>query len=247
MSQNPTETDSQAMHETCAPVLYKDCVTDQFASFAANLKTNADIDRSTRIHIHHQRHCIEAGYVNIFALGWGVLITKTSPDEFLAHADGQSIDDELQSLITRGTTLRHHITGGVAVLPNLRVISMGNIATSMPCGISDPLAPHGLHGQTREKDGFGSRTGVLPHALLDLPSAQHYCQAVDYGPLSLPGKIIKPKSALKTFTITNVVYPHLSIVTVVIETGRLRLFTAPSTVPLSNQPADSIPHRIHSP
>lgn len=78
---------------------------------------------------------------------------------------------------------------------------MGGINIRSPFGQSDPHGIHELHGLRREDSGLGSRTGILPHALLDLPSAQHFCQAVDYGPLSLPNAIIKPGSALKTFTL----------------------------------------------
>jgi hypothetical protein len=188
------------MHEICAPVLYRNCVTDDFDSFAGNFETNVDIDQTTRLHIHHRPHCAHASYADISKHGWGQLQTKITPDQITTLADPQSVPEEIRALVTRGTKLRHFITDGITVLPNLRIISMGGINPPGPFGQKHPLGFHELHGLRREDSGPGDRTGVLPHALLDLPSAQHYCQAVAYGPLALPNMTIKPGSALKTFT-----------------------------------------------
>ena len=188
------DSDSQVMQEICNPLLYKDWVGDEFTLFNSDSSTNKNFDQSIRLHLHYRPHWVEATYHDIISSGWDTLQTKFNLNQFEARVDAASVTKELRALVDQGTKLRLCITQGLTVLPNLRRVSTGGIGGHTPFGHTAP------HGRSMGGATFGFRTKTLPHALLDLSTTEHYCQAVAYGPLSLPNKIIKPKTELKTFT-----------------------------------------------
>jgi hypothetical protein len=182
------------MYELCAPVLYSDCTPYDFTAFAAGLRTNEHIDRTARLHIHHKRHWTEPTYKDILTVGWDELEDKPILDTVPPSLDLQSVMEECQALIQEGARLRRFITEGLTILPNLRSVSMG--------GIGDQV--FNQTGSIMIERIYSSRfevtSKILPHALIDLPTLHHYCQAVSDGPLALPGKIIKAKAPIQIFT-----------------------------------------------
>jgi len=182
------------MHDICVPVLYGDCTPDNFVSFAAGLRTNENTDRTARLHIHHQRHWQEATYHEIFTLGWDALEDKVDINAVPYIRDKDSVYEECQALEKEGLRLRKFITEGLTILPNLRTVSMGGIGEAIYNGSFAPYIEqyYDCH--------FDDSRKLLPHSLIDLPTVSHYCQAVAFGPLALPSKILKLQSPLETFT-----------------------------------------------
>jgi hypothetical protein len=160
------------MYELCAPVLYSDCTPYDFTAFAAGLRTNEHIDRTARLHIHHKRHWTEPTYKDILTVGWDELEDKPILDTVPPSLDLQSVMEECQALIQEGARLRRFITEGLTILPNLRSVSMG--------GIGDQV--FNQTGSIMIERMYSSRfevtSKILPHALIDLPTLHHYCQAV---------------------------------------------------------------------
>jgi len=184
------------MYNICASVLYKDCTTDDFVSFASGLRTNESIDHTTRLHIHHKEHWSEATYAEITENGWDKLKIKAKLEHLPGTRPHSSIVREYRGLSKEGRRLRQFITEGLTVLPNLRVVSTGGIGETIFNEYNAPVVEKVLKREPEGSDGIK----ILAQALLDLPTVQHYCQAVAYGPLSLPNQIVKPESALKTYT-----------------------------------------------
>lgn len=105
-----------------------------------------------------------------------------------------SVAEEWEALVEEGVRIRRFITEGLTVFPSLRYVAMGGIGDLVFNG------PRAIDLEELNSDDFGNCYKFLPHALIDLPTIQHYCQSVGYGPLSLPDLIIKPESSLKTIT-----------------------------------------------
>lgn len=182
------------MYDICASVLYKDCTTDNFASFVSGLRTNENIEHITRLHIHHKRHWAEPTYAEIAQMGWHRLHVKSTLEDAPPAASNNSMVRECKDLSQAGRRLRHFITEGLSVLPNLRVVSMG--------GIGEPIF-NVQESKDFEKSLKSQPDGldkIVAQALLDLPTVQHYCQSVAFGPLSLPHKVIQPLSEINTYT-----------------------------------------------
>lgn len=188
------------MYNISAPVLYKDCVTDEFPSFAVGLRTNENTDHTVRLHINHQRHWYEDTYHDILTIenyGWHLMSPMLYPGHTPLAVDLRSVERERHALVAEGRRIRQFNTEGLSILPRLRVVSMGGICGDIYNDPSAPALEHQLHPE------FGKKCKILPHALLDLPSVQHYCQAVAYGPLSLPNRIIKPETPIISYTQHN--------------------------------------------
>ena len=188
------------MYNICLPVLYRDIVTDNFPSFAAGLRTNENIDHTARLHINHQRHWYEEHYQDILTskdFDWDRLAPRIHPGEVPSFHDLECVKRELLGLVKEGTRIRQFITEGLTILPRLRTVSIGGF-----CGdiFNDLRAPE-LEWRLHADDGFEGHYKTLPHALLDLPTVRDYCQALAYGPLSLPNRIIKPDSPITSYTI----------------------------------------------
>lgn len=184
------------MYDLIAPVLYSDCTPFDFIAFAAGLRTNENIDFTTRLHVRGQRRWMEASYEEIINSGWDMFETKTNfnMDSVPLAINLAGVLKECQALVQEGKRLRQLITEGLTILPNLRTVSMG--------GIGEQVF-NGMWAETVERrfnPRFEATSKVLPHAFIDLPTVQDYCQAVSNGPLALPSKIIKVKSPLRIFT-----------------------------------------------
>lgn len=182
------------MYELCAPVLYTDCTPYDFVSFATGLRTNENIDRTSRLHIHHKQHWAEVTYAQIFESGWSRLETKRALHVNPIGRDFMGVLEECHALVEQGVRIRRFITQGLTILPKLQIVSMG--------GIGEDLfnSAWGSQAQAMYSCDFENTGKVLSHALIDLPTIKDYCQTVAYGPLALPNKIIKVKSSLQTFT-----------------------------------------------
>jgi hypothetical protein len=188
------KTDDQTTNHMIAPVLYKDCITDDFGSFAAGLGNNENLNYTIRLHIHHKRHWIDSSYRDIFVQGWDVLYTKKRPDGPLITLDLNGVLGECLSFIQEGKRLRQLFNENIRFLPNLRIISMAGIGENL---FNGPRAwKHEELCDRRIKDCFK----ILPLALIDIPTVQHYCQAVGHGPLAAPGIIYQPQTPPQTFT-----------------------------------------------
>jgi hypothetical protein len=182
------------MYDIVAPVQYKDCITGNYPSFAAGLRTNENLDRTVRLHIHHKHHRGEMTYGDIMELGWKILETRIHIGDELVNIDPNSTVKECEELVHEGHRLRQFITEGLTVLPKLKTVSIGGIGED---ALNDSQAA------VIEKvisENFDMTSKTLPHALIDLPTVEFYCQAVSYGPLALPNKTIKPLSPIKCYT-----------------------------------------------
>jgi hypothetical protein len=186
------------MYTLCAPVLYRECITDDFPSFASGLRTNENTDQTVRLHINHKRHWAEANYLDILTTKdyhWTGVGSRRHPDDIPPVFDLRSVDLELQALVREGTRIRQFITEGLTILPRLHTVSVGGFCGDIYNGPRAPKLERRLH------DDFEKQCKTLPHALLDLPTVKHYCQAVAYGPLSLPNRTIKPKTRIISYTL----------------------------------------------
>jgi len=170
------EADAQTMYNICAPVLYQDCVTDDYASFASGLRTNENTDRTRRLHIYNQRHASEASYVELLTEDcWALFVGKVELDSVPANVSITAFTRENDVLVREGTRLRQFVTEGPTVLPNLNMVSMGGIGERLYNGHSAASAERLLHID------YDNNCKTIAPALLDLPSVQHYCQAVSMG------------------------------------------------------------------
>ena len=185
------------MYDLIAPVLYKDCTLGDYTSFAAGLGNNENIDRTSRLHLYQNRHWGEATYLELLTFGWHLLEMgeKGSLDDIPGGLDGPGLFLEITQLVNEGTRLRQFITEGITVLPNLRVVATGGLGETVF------NAPRAMMLEQLYSCQFDSTSKILPHALIDLPTVQHYCQAVAFGPFALPARIIQPvSSSLRTYT-----------------------------------------------
>ena len=197
------------MYDIAAPLLYRDCLADDFSSLAAGLRTSENSDRITRLQIYHQFHQAEATYAEILSqdrnkkFNWQSLFIKSELDDIPLGVDLMSIIEEVKALVLEGRRIRAAVTAGLTVFPNLRIVSMGGIGGRIynclyeTTGLEDKID---IIFDNMFNGEFVNGRQALPHALLDLPTVQHYCQSVAYGPLALPNKVIMPKSTIQTFT-----------------------------------------------
>jgi hypothetical protein len=174
------------MYKLCAPVLYDDCVPYDFAAFAAGLDTNDNVDRTSRLDIRHKRP------LGPITNNDGTHVPECGRARFLRQLG--PLNQQCDALVEQGNRIRRFITDGLAVLPNLRTVSMGGIGSHI-FNQAEGYVVQSVCSCTFENTGK-----ILPYALIDLPTIQNYCQTVTYGPLALPDKILKVKSSLKTFT-----------------------------------------------
>lgn len=190
-----SDADDQALYDIVAPEQYRDCVTGNYASFAAGLRTNENLDRTVRLHIHHKEHRGEITYAEIFYAGWELLQTKMQLSDKVYTLDPHSMIRECEDFAIEGQRLRQFITEGLTVLPKLHTVSMGGIGeAALNDSRAAPLLER-LYGNDFDKTGK-----TLPLALIDLPTVEMYCQAVAYGPLALPNKTVKTSSPIKCYT-----------------------------------------------
>jgi hypothetical protein len=185
------------MYELIAPVLYKDCTLGNYTDFAAGLRKNENIDRTTRLHVYQNRHWGEATYLELITFGWHLLEMgeKTSLDGIPGGLDGPGLFQDITRLVNEGKRLRQFITEGITVLPNLQVVVTGGLGETV---FNEPRA---VMLEQLYSCHFDSTSKILPHALIDLPSVQHYCQTVAFGPFALPNRIIQPVSSnIQTYT-----------------------------------------------
>ena len=157
-----------------------------------------------RLHIYHKCYQVEPSYADILhdRFDWHSLDVKSELDDIAIGVANKSIIDEIKSLVIESRRIRRFITEGLTIFPNLQTVSMGGIGGRI-------YNSDGMMGLDSQLDHFFDKefNGVsangrqaLPHALLDLPAVQHYCQSVGYGPLALPSNVILPKSPIQTFT-----------------------------------------------
>jgi hypothetical protein len=186
--------DRETMHELCTPLLYKEIITNDFGTFASELETNHNIKKTTRLHLYHKWHWWEPTYEQIFDNRWDEFECKTEPESIIKTQSFFTKWEECDTLIEMGVKIRRLVTSGVTVLPQLRVVSIGGIGEQTYSGDT----AWAIENELVRRCG---RSRILAHTLLDLPTVQHYCQGVCYGPLALPNRLLISKSALKTFTI----------------------------------------------
>jgi hypothetical protein len=184
------------MHDICAPLLYKECVTNDFPTFAFTLGSNANTETTNRLHLFQKRHSWEPSYEKIFEDGWAEFDCKSEPESIQENHSLNSMRYECWDLIEAGIKIRQLLNSGTGnILPKLQFVSMGGIGEQIFNG------PQGWILNKDLDNEFIMGIKLLAPALLDIPSVQHYCQAVAHGPLALPGRTIISQSALKTFTL----------------------------------------------
>jgi hypothetical protein len=198
-------------------------VTSDFPALASGLGTNANIDQIARLHVYHKWHSWEPCYEQLFDDQWDEFEVKTETGSILKTQSLFTKWEEFDALINAGMVIRNLIAKGVTVFPKLQTVSMGGIGERIYNSDSAYAVEKVL---TKRCNGRGR---ILALSLLDLPTAQHYCQSVAFGPLALHNRLLISKSALKTFTI------HLEATHILQLQVRLRSYSFTTDRPRSCQ------------
>ena len=187
--------DRQVAHNILTPLLYNDCVTSDFPNLASALETNANIDQIARLHVYHKWHSWEPSYEQLFDNRWDEFEVKTEPGSIPKTQSLFTKWEEFDAFINAAMMIRRLIVKGVKVFSKLQTVSMGGIGERIYNSDSAYAVEKELTKRCQD------RGRILALALLDLPTVQHYCQSVAYGPLALPNRLLVSESALKTFTL----------------------------------------------
>lgn len=187
-------TDDQALNHIIAPLLYRECITENFESLAAGFGTNNGFEMTRRLHLYHRGHHVDSAYRDLFTTGWDDLRVKKRPNDFLAILDLDSVFSECRALVKEGIRLRQFLTEGVPVLPELQIVSMAGLGDNAYNRLDAPSLDLWCRNDVQQD------FKILALALIDIPTVQHYCQAVNHGPLAIPSIVFEPRSLLQTFT-----------------------------------------------
>jgi len=175
--------DSQSFYHHCAPALYTDCLTDDFASFLteSGWNTGRTLQQVRRLHIIHADHLREPPY-------WDLMLGDNW--DFLDN-DGSCFN--VKALLVENAKLGDlakqlaNVCPNHPVLPRLERVVMGGIRETV---WTKYLPGYMLRCYNRD----------IPQLLIDLPTVRHYCQSTQVGPLSLPSGLLSVDSPLETFT-----------------------------------------------
>jgi len=181
----------------------KDLYKDVYVASMHDYLNSKNAVLTQRLRMYHPRFASPPDYHSLLeplydndVYYWGLLGSGRYPGDDMVDAkdieDSDAVVVHIRQTDEAGLRIRRSLESSTAheVFPDLRQVVLGDADKLAFCENTAYL-----------RDITTGRLAPLPMALIDIPSVEHVCQSMSFGPFALPGKeFVKPKHAIKTFT-----------------------------------------------